>query len=496
MADPVATIRAAWRREPASAVVEASVRATGHRAWIVGGAARDCLLGRKVSDWDLLCDDAMAVALELAARTGGRLVVLHEHPMTCRVVPGPGPGDDRCLDLVGFRGATLRDDLAGRDFTVNALAVALPDGPLSDPFGGLPDLRSGVIRTVAATSLAADPLRCLRAYRFHSELGFSIEPATREWLREVGPRLPEVAGERLGVELLKLLQPPRAAQALRLMAADGALWALLPELAATRGVFQGGYHHLDVWGHSSAVVAHMERLLTGAEPVLPRNAEAVAEYLSVAERRPMLLLAALLHDVSKPACRATDEAGHTRFLGHEAEGSRVASHIAQRLALGNEMRHSLQRLVRNHLRPLLLANTALPGAGQPAQGITLSALRRLFRDAGPDAVGLVLLAIADVHGCRGPAARPGYQQAVTAVLDDMLERYRAWEAEAAQQPLLRGSDLIAAGYQPSPAFGRALRAVDEARAEGQVTTTAEALELARRHLSHEGNGPAESELAP
>ncbi|NPV48558.1 MAG: HD domain-containing protein [Armatimonadetes bacterium] len=491
--DPVSCVLAAWRREPISSAVEQVLRDADCRAWLVGGAVRDALLGRPVRDWDLLCDNPTALAAELAGRTGSRLVPLYETPVTYRLVLVPGTGAARYLDLVAFRAATVERDLAERDFTINAMAVGLPDGPWLDPAGGLADLRSRVLRAVTPVSLPADPVRCLRTYRFHSELGFTIAGETRRQLRKLAGRLQEAAGERIGQELLKLLRPPRVSETLRLMEEDGALWAILPEMAATRGVLQGGYHHLDVWGHTLEVVGQMERLLTTGSRALHRSAEAVAHYLSVTERWPMLLLAALLHDVSKPGCRLVDAEGHVRFLGHETEGSRVALGICRRLALGSELGETLGRLIRLHLRPLLLANTALPAGQRLAENISMAALRRLFRHAGRDAVGLVLLAIADAHGCRGPAVRPGYQEAITAVLDDMLARYLAWEAESSAEPLLRGADLIAAGYQPSPAFGRALRAVEEARVEGWVSTRAEALELARRYLQHGGGATRLSE---
>jgi poly(A) polymerase len=331
----------------------------------------------------------------------------------------------------------------------------------------------------------------LRAYRFHSELGFAIEARTRGYLRELAALLPRVAGERLGAELLKLLAPGRAAQTLALMAEDGLLWELLPELQATQGVTQGGYHHRDVWGHTLEVVANLERLLSAKEPPLPANAEAVASYLAAPERPVLLLLAALLHDVAKPACALDDGAGRTRFLGHEVEGGRVAAQVAGRLALRGDLREGLRGLVLGHMRPVLLANSGLAAADRPAQVISIGALRRLFRDAGPDGVGLVLLALADVQGCRGPATQPGYHQAVAGVLDAMLARYRAWQTETAEQPLLTGADLIAAGHAPSPAFGRALRAVDDARADGLVANAAEALAWAQRHLAGDGRGEGE-----
>jgi poly(A) polymerase len=476
-------------------MVEAVRREGAQRVWIVGGAVRDALLGRAVSDWDLLCTEPASVASEVARRTAGRLVTLHETPATYRVVLEPRTPRARFLDFTGFRGATLEEDLAARDLTLNALAAELPDGALLDPHGGLRDLRAGCLRALSAQTLEADPVRCLRAYRFASELGFAIHEQTRSAIRDLAPQLSRAPGERLGPELLKLLRPTRAAETLELMAEDGVLWQLVPELQAAQGVLQGGFHHRDVWGHTLEAVANMERLLASPERALPGHSEAVREYLARPDRAALLLLAALLHDVAKPACLLDDGSGRRRFLGHDREGSHVAGKVAARLALRGELREALKRLVRHHLRPVLLANEALPHADRPPAPVTMGALRRLFRDVEPEGVGLLLLALADVQGCQGPAVAPGYHEAVAHALGDMLARYRRWQEETAERPLLSGADLIAAGYEPGRAFGQVLRAVDEARADGLVSTAEEALALAhdmlessRRHAGQTESG--------
>jgi tRNA nucleotidyltransferase/poly(A) polymerase len=470
----------AWQAQPAHRAVEETARALGRPVWIVGGAVRDALLGLPVTDWDLAVPDAPAFAQALAEALGVHLTVLHEDLPTYRLVL-----KDQCspqppcqLDLVQLRAATIEDDLLARDFTLNALAADVLNHAFLDPSDGLADLQHGLIRAIGLANLQADPLRCLRVYRFHSQFGFAVDEQTRRWVREVPLRIGNTAGERIGEELLKALEPPRAAETLRMMDEDRLLSRIFPEIEPTRGVEQGGYHHLDVWGHTLEVVAELEQILLTPGRFLPRNEHAIQEYLDQHHRRPILLLTALLHDLAKPPCRKRDERGWWRFFDHDIEGARIAGHIAHRLALRREHATLLRTLIRNHLRPLQLANQELPQDGREAQPITMSALRRLFRDAHPDGIGLLLLALSDARGCRGPSTRPGYHEELAVVVDDMLARFLEYREQRAAKPLLTGNDLIEAGYEPGECFGTVLAEVEDAYADGVVYTRAEALQLA------------------
>lgn len=474
-------VRAAWQQTPAREFIEQSAASLGAPLYIVGGAVRDALLGRKVEDWDLATPEAGPLAQAIATATGAHLVVLHEDTQTYRLVLREG--EPLHYDLVSFRAPDLVGDLCARDFSLNALAYDISHNTITDPASGLPDLQSGTIRALGPDNLHADPLRCLRAYRFYSQFGFEIEPQTREWLGQAAPGLSRVPGERLGHEFLKTLQPGRAAASLRLMDADGVLGQLLPEIEPMRGVQQGGFHHLDVWGHTLEVVAALEAILLTPENYLPNNTEALASYLSRPDLPATLLLAALLHDFAKPECRCQDERGWWRFFEHDRVGAHVAHRIARRLRLRREITQTITRLIRNHLRPLQLANLQLPRPGHEPEEITMSALRRLFRETHPDGIGLLLLALADAFGCRGPATAGDYHAKLLPVLDEMLTRYLNWRNTQPVKPLLSGQDLIEAGYQPAPWFGQVLAAVEDAHADELVRSKTEALQFALRQIA-------------
>lgn len=489
--DPIAAILRVWHAEPVHAPVERLARELGQPLYIVGGAVRDALLGHEVEDWDLCTVNARRFAEKLAELTGGRLVTLHERMPTYRIVLDRA-NPDYCVDVAEIRGGDMQADLLNRDLTINALAFEVLTRELLDPLNGLEDVRQGVLRAIGLANLQEDALRCLRAYRLHSELGFTIEPQTRAWLRESAPIVPTMPGERLGQELLKTLVPPRAAATLRLMDEDGLLGHLMPEIEPMRGVEQGRYHHLDVWGHTLEAVAQLELILQDPAPHFPHVHHEVERALQHKRMPSVLLLAALLHDIAKPVCRVRTPEGWWRFYEHERVGADMARKIGRRLRLRRKHTDLLGALIRNHLRPLQLAALELPQDDRPPEPISRHALLRLYRSVHPHAISLTLLALADVRACRGPATKPGYHEHLAALLDDMLKRYFDWRHERRTGPLLTGRDLIKAGYSPGKRFGEVLAAVEQAHVEDLVSTKEEALALAEEMLegSAEGSVPA------
>lgn len=476
---PVETILKIWRAGPAHVHVEAVARELDRSIHLVGGAVRDALLGHRVEDWDLATTDARQVAEQLAERTHGRFVALHEDIPSFRVVLDRD-NPDYCLDISELRDPDVTMDLAARDLTINALAFEVVSHELLDPLHGLEDLQQGLLRAVSLENLRHDALRCLRVYRLHSELGFDIEPQTRQWLREVAPLAPRMPGERLGIELLKTLRPPRATPTLRLMDEDGLLGHLIPEIEPTRGVEQGRHHHLDVWGHTLEAVAQLEDILLAPQRHFARTHHEIERYVQDRRLAPVLLLTALLHDLAKPVTRTQDERGWWRFFEHDRIGGDIARRIARRFRLRRRHQDLMSLLIRNHLRPLLLTNLQMPQDGREPQEITRHALVRLFRAVQPHGIGLLLLALADVRACRGPATGPGFHEQLADVLDQMLQRFLDWQRERKAGPLLTGKDLIKAGYQPGKRMGEVLEAIEEAHVEDLVTTKAEALKLAAR----------------
>ena len=312
------------------------LRAAGHEAWIVGGCVRDVLLGRTPTDYDLttsaLPEETEAVfagerLIETGLQHGTVTVLLEGVPLeiTTYRVDG-GYTDARHPDGVTFT-RSLREDAARRDFTINAMAYAPGEG-LQDFFGGQADLSAGVIRAVgeADRRFQEDALRILRAIRFASVLGFELDPETDAAGRRNAPLLQKISVERVFVELSKLLCGPGAGKILR--AYPDILGVVLPELTPTVGFAQHNVHHCyDVYTHTAVAVDHVPPEVT-------------------------LRLAALFHDLGKPATFSMGEDGQGHFYGHPKVSAALAEQILLRLRAPKRLREEVVRLVEVHDWPL------------------------------------------------------------------------------------------------------------------------------------------------
>ena len=226
------------------------------RSWIVGGALRDELLGREVTDIDIAVEgNPEDAARELAAELRGPVFQLSEAFGAWRVVDRRG---GRVYDFGRLQGETIEADLTKRDFTVNAMARPREGGELIDPLGGRADLEARTLRVLGPGAYENDPLRPLRLARFAAELGFAPDPETERLTAEAAPRVGEASGERVFAELRRLLVAPAALEGLALADRLGLVRAVLPELADLHDVDQSHYHHLDVYGHTVEV---LERLI-------------------------------------------------------------------------------------------------------------------------------------------------------------------------------------------------------------------------------------------
>ena len=490
-----------WRVAPAIAAVAARLAEYGARGWLVGGAVRDALLGREADDVDIAVDaDAYGVGRRIAAELNGAFVPWNYDRGMVRVALPLDAGN--CL--VDFSSAAdgIDADLSRRDFTINAMAVPLTpiltfphqggrdNETLVDPYGGLADLRAGVIRAVGPGVFCDDPARLARAPRLAAQLGFRIDDDTQARIRAHARLVGTVAPERVTHELLKLLAQHGAMPAVRKLDELGLLCEILPELADAKGVTQPKEHYYDVFNHLVESVGQLERIVLGergrgdwvvdALPCVGGVAERFGEQVGNGhDRLTHLKLAALLHDVAKPATRTVEDTGRIRFLGHHTEGERMAADIARRLRLSGNGARLISRTVRHHLRPGQLGREgALP---------TRRAMFRFFRDAGDAAIDTIYVNLADFLAARGPLLdRPEWEHACR-VARMMLE----WGSEdGGPKPmagLLNGHDIMDAfELAPGPAVGRMLSQVAEAEASGEVETKEEALALVGARLQAGG----------
>jgi tRNA nucleotidyltransferase (CCA-adding enzyme) len=421
----------------------ATLEEAGHEAWVVGGCVRDLLMGTRPKDWDLATSAAPEMVQRLFRRTvptglkHGTVTVLArssrrrdepDGPLAVEVTTFRGEGsysDGRRPDSVAFV-KTIQEDLARRDFTMNAVAFRPAQQRLVDPFGGQEDLARRRIRAVGAAieRFREDGLRPVRAVRFAATLEFEVEPSTLSAIGETLDVARRVSAERLRDELLKLLAARRPSIALRLMQQTGLLDVLLPELVEGVGLTQNRSHAHDVFEHSLACV-------------------------DAAPNEPVVRLGALLHDVAKPRCAAPKEGSpseHT-FYRHDAVGAELSDRILRRLRLSNQERERVVGLVGHHMFWY-----------EPAW--TDATVRRFLRRVGPDNVAdLFALRAADIVA-RGRGEDPEVELAeLRRRIDGIVA---ASQALSVGDLAINGADVMRAlGCRPGPMVGQVLQALLE-----------------------------------
>lgn len=466
------------RRAGLSAALEIAREALrGEQAWVVGGAVRDRLLGRPVVDLDVaVAGDPRAIARHLALIAGGPVFQLSGQFGAWRV---HAPDRTWQVDVTVLQGASIEEDLAQRDFTVNAIAEPLDGGPLVDPHDGAADLDHRRLRMVSEAAFDHDPLRVLRLARFACGLGFEPDDATVAAATVRAPRIAEVAQERVFAELKQVVCADRAVDGLALTARLGLTEHVLPELHRLRGVGQNRFHHLDAHDHTLAVLQAVIDLERDPGPALgPEHREAVRAFLAelLADdltRGGALRFGALLHDAGKAATRALTPDGHVTFFGHDREGARLAREALTRLRASERLRAHVAALAEHHLRLGFLVRH------RPLDRRTV---HRYLTTCTPVEVDVTLLSVADRLATRGDnaeAAIAAHLEVARGLLTAALE----WRAAGARPPLMRGDQLAAAlGIRPGPQLGELLAAIDEAAYAGEVSTSDDAVALARSLL--------------
>ncbi len=445
-------------------------------AWIVGGAVRDAILGREVTDLDLaVAGDPGAAARAIAQRIGEHAFELSAEFGTWRVAAS---GHGWQIDVTALRGGSIEADLAERDFTIGAVAVPLTGGDPLDPYAGLADLTDKCLRAVGEASFTADPLRLLRAARLAAEMDLEVEPRTVALARAAAARAADPAGERQLAELRQLMGGPAPLRGLHLLDELELTAVVLPEVAGLQGVEQGPNHHLDVYDHTIAVLEHTLEVEGDLERFAGERAAEVEALLEESladeiDHRTALRFGALFHDIAKPQTRAERD-GFVGFRGHDQVGAEVIGGICRRLRASRKLTQHLQALALHHLRLGFL----IPEMPLPPRRV-----HAYLRATEPVAVDVTLLTVADRLSARGkgPIASPEMVAAHLQLAREMIAAALDWRHEGPPQPLLRGDELAAElGIEPGPELGSALAELEAAQYAGEITDREGALEHLRR----------------
>ena len=419
-------------------------RKAGEQLYLVGGAVRDALLGATDIDLDFATSARPDTSLRILAPLRlGRPYLVGERFGTIGLRIG-----QRTVEITTYRaevydpgsrkprvtfGASLLDDLARRDFTINAMARDPLSAEIIDPLGGRRDLEARLLRAVGdpRARFRADPLRLLRGVRFASRLGFEIESGTWRALQQTAPSLETISRERIRDEYTRILESPAPVRGLELLR-DGELLAhsVRELLELTRMPDHGPHHPLSLWDHSM-------RVLAGVPPSLA------------------LRWAALLHDIAKPATRTHDISGRPRFFHHEEIGEQMARQILAELRYPGQIVEAVALLIQTHMQ----VHSYSPGWSD-------GAVRRLILRLGPLLPEAILLARADAagHSLSGVSANaPKFDH-----LEARIEALGRDEVDALKSPL-NGHDLMDR-YQrpPGPWIGKIKAALEEDVLEGHL----------------------------
>ncbi len=472
--------------------------------YLVGGAVRDMFLDRRSHDFDFAVpSNGISLGRNVANRLKADFYPLDDERDTGRVILSDEEGSRTVMDFVTYRGSSLDEDLRARDFTVNSLAYDLRSETLTDPLNGVQDIHKKVIRADSGSTFTDDPVRVLRAVRQAAGLGFQIDKETRQKMKLAGAGLRNVSPERVRDELFRILEGRQPGSAIRALEMLGALPYVLPELSGLKGVRQSAPHVYDVWVHTIAVLNHLEGILSplalGYDPdstgdfytgllvlKLGRYRERFADHFANppnADRsaRALLFLAALYHDVAKPACSVEDDTGHIRFWGHDQQGADIGAKRGEELHLSNQEIERLRVVIRNHMR-IHFHSSRLESEGKTP---SRKAVYRFFRDVGESSVDLVLLALADTRATYGHELNQETWISVLDICRILLENY--WEKPeetVSPPPLLNGNELMSElDLKPGPKIGELLADIREAQATGKISIREEAISYARERLA-------------
>jgi len=449
--------------------------------YIVGGAIRDRILKRYSPDIDIVFPyGTHEVAVDFADKMGGAYILLDDEPRqkTERVVI-KSHDETFVFDFAKMRGASIKEDLEKRDFTINAMALPLVDylenrfDLLIDPFGGQDGICRKKIEMLTDGSFKDDPLRMLRALRFAGQLGFAVDMKTRKSIIRNRRELKKVSWERIRDEFFKILSLSPCIPHIVDMDGLGLLEEILPEILSMKGVHQNGYHHLYVWEHILLSLKNIDIVMNNPEDYFAGYSLNLKEYLKTElvfgrSKDSIIKLATLLHDSGKPETASKNVDGCVKFIGHEDAGRRIAEKVTRRLKLSNREISFVKDLVGNHMH---LINFSF------LDSLSQKGVLRFFRKNPEEFWAYFILFFADSMAALGLDVQVNRMSKIRKITKEMLDKYYHEFKPRIEKPrLVTGKDLIDTfDLSPGPFLGRILEKVEEIQMEGRIKDREEAL---------------------
>ena len=424
------------------------LRQEGYEAFFAGGCVRDMLLNKSPQDYDIATsarpEDLQRLfpqTIPLGAQFGVILVLIDGQPFEVASFRHDGPYlDGRRPSHVRY--GSLEEDILRRDFTINGMVYDPIEDRVIDLVEGRRDLERRLVRAIgnAEERFEEDRLRMIRAVRFAASLDFEIDAATFDAIKKFAGTITQIAWERIGDEVTRILTEGGARRGFELLDRSGLLQILLPEVVSLKGTLQSPDYHPegDVFAHTMLLLSHLD---------------APSETLAYG---------GLLHDIAKPVCFRQD-AERVTFYGHTEKGAAMAEEILKRLKRSRAVGERVAYLVRNHLRHV------------QAPQMRLSTLKRFLREDGIEE--LLELTRLDALSSNGDLQYYQFCKARLAELD---------EKEIRPAPLVRGDDLIGLGFTPGPVFAEILRQVEDRQLGGELQNRDEAIEWIRQNYHNRG----------
>ncbi len=492
------------------------ISACAPRAYYVGGSLRDGLLKRFSGDIDLALPraDVKEASLKLAKILKADAFEMDENFCVWRV----RRKDGLQIDLCALTGENIKEDLKRRDFTINAFALETGRNPkieikkingapafkikvfekdIIDVCGGLGGLKTRVVKMTSKKVFEEDPLRLLRAFRTASELNFTVDKATLAEIKKQSAQITKPAGERVQEEFKRIFVCASSAQTFKVMEEQKLLSALMPQIEEQKTCAVCYYGELGVWAHTLLVLERMEYLLDNLQKVFPKYYK---KLLPLAQDKALYKMAALLHDIAKPAT-AKIMRGRLRFFYHEERGAQMAKEILARFKYSSAEQKLICRMIEFHLRPSNLASNEI---------ITDKGVYKFFKELGEAALPMLLLCWADYASYVTPrqlksllkkSAKPiitieegkkdgnlGKTLRHMQLINFLLQKYFKQSSTVIKpERLINGNDVMRAlKIEPSPQVGKLLEEVTLAQVEGKIKTKAAAL----RYILARKTGPS------
>ncbi len=440
-----------------------------NEGYLVGGSVRDLLMEKSYLDRDIAIKNAYDFARKLEERFNATFIELDAENKIYRLVL-----EDKInyLDISEIQGKNIEEDLARRDFTINAIAINLSSGDVIDPFNGQIDIKNKIIRHIKDTNFTDDPLRILRAFRFASITGFDITKETKYCIDKYKHLLLNPAKERINYELMKLFGGYNCSNVLLKMDEFGILEEIFPCINDMKKVPPNTHHHLDLFNHVVETVRNIDNLYLNSNELVKNHLDKID--FGGFPRLSHLKIAGFLHDIGKYSTWTIEESGRHRFIKHDDVGAKMCVSLLRDMKFSKKQIEYISTMIKTHIYPSNVID---------APELNDKVMMRYLRKMEENVIDNIILAKADRLSARGEAITEEIINKNLAGLDKLLNFYL--EKRETMKPLPKLVDgyevMQILNIKQSPLLGEIINSLKEAQINGDINTKEEALNFVKNY---------------